>query len=233
MHSHLHTEHQIKWGHFLSRSKIHMVVISRLFLSRLCQESRDQTFCTILPWSTLATKAVIIKVLYISSKNNLILNNLCFNPVLVIWPSFINRHLLWFTIIQWNNDNLFIVYWIRNRIFYRLFWRRRRPFLHDGILHVYWLRGDYFLILNIWGFNFLYKCSVIVYHWHRFWLRLLLWNKKFFIDPFPKQQILHFSKLKEFADDNLKFDENGRKLSKRVENTVAKGEIADYERLLL
>ena len=28
------------------------------------------------------------------------------------------------------------------------------------------------------------------------------------------------SKLKEFADDNFKFDENGRKLSKREENTV-------------
>ena len=26
-------------------------------------------------------------------------------------------------------------------------------------------------------------------------------------------------KLKEFADDNIKFDENGRKLSKREENT--------------
>ena len=40
-------------------------------------------------------------------------------------------------------------------------------------------------------------------------------------------------KLKEFADDNLKFDENSRKLSKRVENTVGKGEIARYERFLL
>ena len=38
--------------------------------------------------------------------------------------------------------------------------------------------------------------------------------------PFLKRQILHFSKLKEFADDNFKFDENGRKFSKRVENTV-------------
>ena len=28
-----------------------------------------------------------------------------------------------------------------------------------------------------------------------------------------------FSKLKEFADDNFTFDENGRKFSKRVENT--------------
>ena len=41
--------------------------------------------------------------------------------------------------------------------------------------------------------------------------------------PFPKQQISHSSKLKEFADDNLKFDGRGRKFSKRVENTVGKG----------
>ena len=34
------------------------------------------------------------------------------------------------------------------------------------------------------------------------------------------------SKLKEFADNNFKFDKNGRKLSKRVENTLGKGEIA-------
>ena len=40
-------------------------------------------------------------------------------------------------------------------------------------------------------------------------------------------------KLKEFADDNFNFDENGRKLSKRVENTVEKGEIARYEHYLL
>ena len=30
------------------------------------------------------------------------------------------------------------------------------------------------------------------------------------------------------AYDNFKFDENGRKLSKQVENTVGKGEIACY-----
>ena len=34
--------------------------------------------------------------------------------------------------------------------------------------------------------------------------------------------MLDLSKLKEFADDNYKFDENGRKFSKRVENTVEK-----------
>ena len=46
------------------------------------------------------------------------------------------------------------------------------------------------------------------------------------ISPFPKQEILDFSKLKEFADDNFRFYKNGRKISKRVENNVGKGEIA-------
>ena len=41
-----------------------------------------------------------------------------------------------------------------------------------------------------------------------------------------RRQILDSSKLKEFADDNFKFDENGSKLSKRVENVVGKEEIA-------
>ena len=48
-----------------------------------------------------------------------------------------------------------------------------------------------------------------------------------------RRQILDSSKLKEVADDNFKFDKNGRKLSKRVENTVGKGEIARYEQFLL
>ena len=51
--------------------------------------------------------------------------------------------------------------------------------------------------------------------------------------PFPKRQILDSSKLKEFADNNLKFDEKGRKFFKLVENTVGKGEIARYEQFLL
>ena len=37
----------------------------------------------------------------------------------------------------------------------------------------------------------------------------------------------------EFADINFKFDENGRKFSKRLENTVGIGEIACYEQFLL
>ena len=39
--------------------------------------------------------------------------------------------------------------------------------------------------------------------------------------------------MKEFADDNFKFDENGTKLSKQVQNTAGKGEIARYEQFLL
>ena len=39
--------------------------------------------------------------------------------------------------------------------------------------------------------------------------------------------------MKEFADDNFKFDENGRSFAKWVENTVGKGEIARYEQFLL
>ena len=34
-------------------------------------------------------------------------------------------------------------------------------------------------------------------------------------------------------DDNFKFDENGKKLSKQGQNTVGKGEIARYEQFLL
>ena len=51
------------------------------------------------------------------------------------------------------------------------------------------------------------------------------------LNPLP--EILDSSKRKEFADDNFKFDENGRKISKCVENTVGKGEIARYEQFLL
>ena len=43
---------------------------------------------------------------------------------------------------------------------------------------------------------------------------------------FPKRQILDCSKLKEFADDIIKFDENDIKFAKLSENTVGKGEIA-------
>ena len=53
------------------------------------------------------------------------------------------------------------------------------------------------------------------------------------IKLFPKRQILDSSKLKEFADYNFKFDENGRNFSKQVENTEGIGEIARNEQFLL
>ena len=52
-------------------------------------------------------------------------------------------------------------------------------------------------------------------------------------EPITRRQILDRSKLKQSADDNFKFDENTRKFSKRVENTVGKGEIAHYKQFLL
>ena len=56
------------------------------------------------------------------------------------------------------------------------------------------------------------------------------WN---LLKSLPNDKILDLSKLKEVADDNFNFDENGRKLFKLVENTVGKGEIARYEQFLL
>ena len=50
--------------------------------------------------------------------------------------------------------------------------------------------------------------------------------------PFSKQQILDSSKPRQFADDNFAFHKNGGKFSKRVENTVGKGEIARCEQFL-
>ena len=47
--------------------------------------------------------------------------------------------------------------------------------------------------------------------------------------PFPKLQILNFSKLTEFADYNSKFHEKVRKFFKWVENSVGNKEIASYK----
>ena len=44
---------------------------------------------------------------------------------------------------------------------------------------------------------------------------------------------LRLFQTEEFADDNFNFDENGRKFSKQIENTVGKGEIARYKQFLL
>ena len=65
-------------------------------------------------------------------------------------------------------------------------------------------------------------------------LGLMVSDKKIFKD-FKKNSVLlpwQPEFLKE-SDDNSKLDENVRKFSKRVENTVGKGEIARYDRFLL
>ena len=67
---------------------------------------------------------------------------------------------------------------------------------------------------------------------HLIMLRCLL-EAEVFLNPVPKRQILNSSKLKDLADDNFKFDVNGRKFSKCVESTVGKGEIARHEQFLL
>ena len=53
-------------------------------------------------------------------------------------------------------------------------------------------------------------------------------------NPFPYKKFVVLPNSKEFADDNLSFDENGGKFSKRVENAVGiKGEIACAEHFLV
>ena len=52
-------------------------------------------------------------------------------------------------------------------------------------------------------------------------------------NPLPDNRILDRSKLKQSTDDSFKFDENSRKFSKQVENTVGKREIARYEQFFL
>ena len=50
-------------------------------------------------------------------------------------------------------------------------------------------------------------------------------------NPLPND--IFFFKLKEFADDNFKFDENDAKITEGVENALGKEEIARYEQFLL
>ena len=62
---------------------------------------------------------------------------------------------------------------------------------------------------------------------------LFLGQDRHRLNPLPEDKILDRSKLKQSADDSFKFDENSRKFSKRVENTVGKEETARYEQFLL
>ena len=50
---------------------------------------------------------------------------------------------------------------------------------------------------------------------------------------FTKPEIFDTSKMKEFADDNFKFEGNGRMFPKRIENTEEKREMACYAQFLI
>ena len=73
------------------------------------------------------------------------------------------------------------------------------------------------------GKGYTYKTS----H-HNLWI-----HKIHLFNSLPNNIFLDSSELKEFADDNLKFDENGKEFYNRVENTVGQGEIDRYEQFLL
>ena len=53
------------------------------------------------------------------------------------------------------------------------------------------------------------------------------------INPFPNEIIFDSSKLKVFAEDNFKFDENGQRVLQMGRKQWKKGEIAHYEQFLL
>ena len=87
-------------------------------------------------------------------------------------------------------------------------------------------------------FSFPTMCSTLLNadrnnHFNK--IKLVVWSrlKCFYFLTITRRQILDSSKWKGFADDNFRFDENGSKLSKHLENIVGKGEIARYEQFLL
>ena len=91
--------------------------------------------------------------------------------------------------------------------------------------------GDVSLICDYYFFAWLFPKETKYCHSRPYHGKTYPFSKNFHIVyifhyPFPKRQILDASKLKKFADDNFKYDENGRKFSMWVENTVGKGEIA-------
>ena len=57
--------------------------------------------------------------------------------------------------------------------------------------------------------------------------------QQFFLNPFPNNKFQTPPNLRDFADDNFKFDQNRRKFSKRVENTGGMGKIVCYEQFLV
>ena len=86
----------------------------------------------------------------------------------------------------------------------------------------------YFVFKSLLCKNLLKTCDC-VWQWAEMPQAL---KKSKAINPFLND-ILDSHKLKEFAEDNFKFDKNGKKFFKRVENHEGKAEIAHYEQFLL
>ena len=81
--------------------------------------------------------------------------------------------------------------------------RPEKPLNHDNIMNICRLKQQYFKNLMIISPDLINISSY----------------------AFPKQRILDPLKLKEFEDDDFKFEEIGRKFSKWLENTVGKGKL--------
>ena len=64
-----------------------------------------------------------------------------------------------------------------------------------------------------------------------FYLNVLLFDENLTLSQTTKFRL--FQTEREITEDNFKFDENRGKFSKRVENTVGKGETACFEQFLL
>ena len=82
------------------------------------------------------------------------------------------------------------------------------------------------LVMSNFSFfhNILKSCLVLMRQNEYLWSKGLTFSKTTDFRPFQ---------IKEFAQDNFQFGDNGRKFSKWVENTVEKREIAHYEQFLL
>ena len=62
---------------------------------------------------------------------------------------------------------------------------------------------------------------------------LFFLSKSYTLGLFNQTTNFRLVQTETVRDDNFRFDENTRKLSKQVENTVGKGEIACYKQFLL
>ena len=65
------------------------------------------------------------------------------------------------------------------------------------------------------------------------WFKKCVISELWSLNIFPKRPIIDSSKLKDVAGNNFNFGENDREFFMGEENTVGKGETAQYEQFLL